>query len=194
LVLAVLVACSAVIAAEGGKGNGRAAAKKKSRGYRLPGSVLTSCPVISRLGLDAEQVARVRKLEGEVHRQIAEAGEQAAGDPRRKSAYYKKRGELLAGLRADVVGLLSRAQRRRYEAGQAIVEEYERKIGEAMKEYLQARRAAGGEQDKIAAARQVYDEKKRPLVTERDCRLDDEVGRRPQKKSRKGGGKSDQEP
>ena len=81
----------------------------------------------------------------------------------------------------DVVGLLTKAQRRKYDAGQAIVEEYDRKVGEAMKAYLRARRAAAGDKEKIAAARQDYDEKKRPLMTERDRRLDEEVGTRPEK-------------
>jgi hypothetical protein len=173
--------------APAGEGNGKQppSGGKKSPGYRLPSSILVSCPVIRRLKLSPEQVASIKKMQAENNSKIEAHAKEAAGDPKKRDAYYRERRKLLAALREQVAGELDEDQRRKYDAGRKVVLEYDGKVRQVLSEYLKTRREAGGDEAKVAAARKAYDEKKAPLVAEMNRLLDEKVGKLPEPKKRK---------
>ncbi len=181
LAAAMAFCCGARGAENGGNGGNGGNGSNGGRmvaGYRLPGSFLVSCPVISRLGLDGKQVRKVKDLEAAAHGRIETVAKASVGDPKKRGEYYKKRREMLEGLRVEIVGLLTPEQKSRYEAGQAIVEKYEAKISQALKGYLRARREAGKDEAAVAEVRKAYYEGKKPLVAEMNRLLDEKVGQR----------------
>ncbi|MHC4914410.1 MAG: hypothetical protein ACYTGB_02880 [Planctomycetota bacterium] len=175
---AIAVCCGARGGEDGGNGANGGRSGRTVAGYRLPVSFLVSCPVISRLGLEGDQLEKVRRLETAAHGRIEAVAKTAVGDAKKRGDYYRKRRAMLEELRVEIVGLLTGEQKGRYEAGQAIMEKYEAKIGQALKDYLRARREAGRDEAAVSEVRKAYYDTKKPLVAERNRLLDEKVGRR----------------
>jgi hypothetical protein len=183
--LPVLAISIGALAAEG-KGDGAA----KKPGYRLPASVLVACPVMSRLKLSQEQVSKIKELEAETNKKIAAAFKQCEADGKKKAAYYKQRGELLEALNTAVVAVLDEGQKKKYDAGLAVVKNCKAKIGKLRGEHKKAMSAAGGDKQKRAALQKKYQEQVKPLRQEMEKQLDEKVGKQPEPAEKKTGKKA----
>jgi len=171
VVVASVLALSCGAVAQEGKSNG----SKNGSSCRLPASVLVACPIMSRIKLTEKQVEAVKELETEIHTGIKEAHKECNG---KKRAYYKKRGKLLAELDSRVQALLDDAQKKKFEAGRAVIASSAKKISKVRSEHMKAMRAAGTDKDKKAELRKQYQAKVKPLREERDQQLDEKVGKR----------------
>jgi len=150
-VLAVgLALCGAALAAEG----------KVS-----PTSILR-CPVIVRLALTEEQVKKVTEIDAEYVKKADEATKDLKG-----AEALKKRFEVMEEFRPKVVEVLTDDQKKKHEAGMAVVKEFKPKLEEAQA----AVKAAGKDKDKVAEARK----KAKDLMAEQDKALTEKVGPRP---------------
>jgi hypothetical protein len=172
--------------------NGVKKAAKDKPGYRLPASMLVSCPVMSRVKLTDEQVAEVKKLETETNGKIAAASKQCESSGKKRTTYYKKRKELLTALSAKVDALLTPAQEKKVEAGRTVIAAGNTKLSRIRRKHYKAMRAAKGDKDKLAELRKAYQTNIAPIKKEMGTELDSKVGTRPtpvRKRKSKGGGK-----
>ncbi len=178
LVIVAMFALFGTALAQDATTNGATKTGKHKLGYRLPASVLVSCPVMSRVKLTVEQVADVKKLEAETNVKIAAASKECEGNGKKRDTYYKKRKELLAALSGKIDALLTPAQKAKVEAGRAVVATYDAKLTKIRGEHTKAMRAAAKDKDRQAELRKAYQGKIAPIKTEMDAELDSKVGAR----------------
>jgi hypothetical protein len=179
--VALLALGCAGLAQEGrGGGNGNGAVKassKREKGYRLPASILVSCPVVRRIKLSDEQIRKVKAAQAKANQGIAEAFKKCEAQGKGRSAYYKQRRKLQDGVRKDLEAALTEEQKKKYDAGRAVVTDYYRKLGKLRGDHGKAMRGAGDDKQKVAQLREKYREQAERLKTERDKDLDSKVGK-----------------
>lgn len=130
-----------------------------------PVSILR-CPVVSRLALTEEQVKKVTAIDAEFVKKADEAAKDLKG-----AEALKKRFEIMEEFRPKVVEVLTDDQKKKHEAGMAVVKEFKPKIDEAQA----AVKAAGKDKDKRAEAQKKF----KDLVAEQDKALTEKVGPKP---------------
>ncbi|MHC4914409.1 MAG: hypothetical protein ACYTGB_02875 [Planctomycetota bacterium] len=171
MLAAVLALCCGAFAQEEGGGEGEKP-KKKARAARKPTykSILKGDPLVARLGLTEEQVKKVEELEAETKAAFDKMVEEAGEDRKKLRGVTLKLPELYDGLRAKIVELLNDDQKKKYEAGVAVLAEFKTKKEAIMAEM----KAAGKDRDKRKEAQK----KLRGLGAELEKVLDEKVGPR----------------
>ena len=138
----------------------------------VPGGA-TFAPVLSRLGLSAEQARRIVQLWAEQDARIEECLRQKADDPGRAARLRK----LADDKRARAREVLTEEQRQRFDAGGAAVAECQNRVLEALRELTRAASEARGDPEKLKAARAACAEKVKGLRAEQERLLDEKVGK-----------------
>ncbi len=174
IVAVVVLALSCGAMAQEGKVGG----SKNKNGCRLPASVLVACPIMSRIKLTEKQVEAVRNLEATTNKSIVTASKECERSGKKRNAYYKRRGELLSELNTKVLALLQDGQKKKLEAGKAIVAACAKRMSKVRGEHMKAMRAAGADKDKKAELRKQYQTKVQPLKGQMEKQLDEKVGER----------------
>jgi hypothetical protein len=178
MLAAVLALCCGAFAQEegGDGGEGEKPKKvKKARAARKPKykSILKGDPLVVRLGLTEEQVKKVEALEAETKAAFDKLVEEAGEDRKKLRQVTMKLPELYDALRAKIVELLNDDQKKKYEAGVAVLAEFKTK-----REAIQAEmKAAGKDREKKKEAQK----KLRGLQGELEKALDEKVGPKPGK-------------
>jgi hypothetical protein len=150
VVAAGLALCGAALAADGKR-------------PKSPAMSFLKCPVVMRLALTEEQVTKVKALDTE----CAAKADEAAKDLKGAEA-LKKRTEVMEEFRPKLVELLTDDQKKKHEAGMAVVKEFKAKVEEAQA----ALKAAGKDKDKRAEAQK----KVKDVMAEQDKALNEKVG------------------
>jgi len=137
------------------------------------GSLTKTCPVLSRLGLTADQVKAIDKLVAQNNtRQRALAKERLK--PKERQDKAKALAEELKG---QIREALTPEQRSRYDAGWQVVGEFQAKVQEAYKDMQKAVAEAKDDAEKSKAARQASIDKIKGLKAEQTRLLDEKVGK-----------------
>jgi len=138
----------------------------------VPGAA-ASDPVLSRLGLSAEQARRIAQLWAEQDARIEEGLRLKADEPGRAA----KLRRLADDKRTRAREVLTEEQRQRFDAGAAAVAECQNRILEALRELTRSAFEARGDPEKLKAARAACAEKVRGLRAEQERLLDEKVGK-----------------
>ncbi len=175
MLVAVLALCCGAFAQEEGGDGGGEKPKKKARAARKPTykSILKGDPLVARLGLTEEQVKKVEALEAETKTAFDKMVEEAGEDRKKLREVTMKLPELYDALRAKIAELLNDDQKKKYEAGVAVLAEFKTKKEAAMAEM----KAAGKDRAKRTEAQK----KLRGLAAEMEKALDEKVGPKPGK-------------
>lgn len=167
--LAVLALCAAAVAAAE---RGRRPQPGRA-GAAVPDP--KTDPVLTRLGLTAEQTEAIAKLCAEAKAKIAELPK---ADPKPKAAEVKaKTAAILEELKKAIREALSAEQQAKYDAAMQLVADCEAKCKSAMDERAKAVKAAKGDKAVAAEAGSKCQEAIKALQAELEKALDEKVGK-----------------
>lgn len=165
---------------EGGEAGGEEAPapKKPKQPGKRPGApqqkgLVEGCPVLSRLGLTEEQLGKAKEIETEFNAKVEDLRKEAGDDKAKKRELPQKIEALRGEYAAKIAALLTEEQKKRYDAGMAILADYKAKLQEAMTALAAAKKEAG--KDKVKEAMTAHNQTLKDLEAERDKALDEQV-------------------
>ncbi len=152
---------------------------KAKTGFVAPAPLVESSLVLSRLGLNEEQLAKAKSLDGELAKKFEELKAEAGKDRKKKAEALKTLQTLVQESTTKIVALLNEEQKKKYEEGARIIAEHDAGMKEAQAENAKARKAAGKDKNARAEAVKAFKTKQQELTTTRDKALDEKVGKKP---------------
>jgi len=151
--------------------------KVRKEGYRLPASILVSDAVLSRIAFDEKQLAKIETAQQQARSEIEVIAKSVVAGKTKRWSYYNKRKKIMAGLKKQVIGLMTSEQKTKSQAGEKLVAKVRKQIQVCRKEYLKSRKEVDDDVS-IKELQVAYHKKTGPLKKDLDAQLDELIGKR----------------